>query len=590
MAIAYLSANGINVPSIGRTNKSRFFLVFDPMGVCLINKDLSFQTASLFVLYSPNPPDYQYNICGSFSHAIKTLFGMIVPQMVSSPTPTITRTTHRIAIASLETQFEVGPRDFGCFKRRKNIPPSHVGNLSFESIDSIFRPCTSPSEPFRARIHWHINNQIMAESCLTTIIDFTIDGDHKWSAFVDGGDGFFYGIPSNAPRVVKFDPLVKSLTEIGPDLGEGEGKWMCGVLANTGSIYCAPFCAEHVLKIDTIQGTVETLDDVELPEIGDCLWESGALAPDNSIYFMPSKARRIMRLNPDNDSLSSVGDDLGGGLNKYRGTVVGNDDHVYGIPDEATRIVKFDPTNSDTTSNVGEEAEEQFNCGNGVFGGDGYIYAANDFGQVLKVDATRNNYTWIGDPIYSGRGIGWGDAIVGADKCIYWPPSGANRVLKFDPETQQLPSLVGGDLGQGYCKWLGGALASDDAIYCLSVSSKQILAIDPFKELAMSMHNNFKKHPQELGCLFVKDEEWCNETFYNGAVRKFGIEKVFKCLPSDGEWADNFSGNLPLFMIAASCENSAVSVIYHLLRRNVHDALSGGNDDAVSKKRKLSST
>jgi hypothetical protein len=42
-------------------------------------------------------------------------------------------------------------------------------------------------------------------------------------------------------------------------------------------------------------------------------------------------------------------------------------------------------------------------------------------------------------------------------------------------------------------------------------------------------------------------------------------------------------------MVAASCENSAVSVIYHLLRRNVHDALSG-NDDAVSKKRKLSST
>jgi hypothetical protein len=148
---------------------------------------------------------------------------------------------------------------------------------------------------------------------------------------------------------------------------------------------------------------------------------------------------------------------------------------------------------------------------------------------------------------------------------------------------------VGGDLGQGYCKWLGGALASDDAIYCLSVSSKQILAIDPFKELAMSMHKNFKKHPQELGRLFVKDEEWCNETFYNGAVRKFGIEKVFKCLPSDKEWADIFSGNLPLFMIAASCENSAVSVIYHLLRRNVHDALSG-NDDAVSKKRKLSST
>ena len=38
-------------------------------------------------------------------------------------------------------------------------------------------------------------------------------------------------------------------------------------------------------------------------------------------------------------------------------------------------------------------------------------------------------------------------------------------------------------------------------------------------------------------------------------------------------------------MIAASCKNCEASVIYHLLRRNVHDALSG-NDVGVSKKRK----
>jgi peptide subunit release factor RF-3 len=91
----------------------------------------------------------------------------------------------------------------------------------------------------------------------------------------------------------------------------------------------------------------------------------------------------------------------------------------------------------------------------------------------------------------------------------------------------------------------------------------------------MTLKNNFRQHPQELGRIFVKDEE-CDETFYGSALRKFGIEKVLKflveeCLSSDKEWADTRSGNLPLFMIAAACENSAVSVIYHLLRRNVHD-------------------
>ena len=126
---------------------------------------------------------------------------------------------------------------------------------------------------------------------LTTLIDIDIgyglrgQGVNKWSSFVDGGDGFLYGIPSTARRVVKFNPLDKSLTEIGPDLGLGHYKWMCGVLANTGSIYCAPFCALHILKIDTIDGTVETLDNVRLPETGEWLWESGALAADTNMIY-----------------------------------------------------------------------------------------------------------------------------------------------------------------------------------------------------------------------------------------------------------------------------------------------------------------
>jgi hypothetical protein len=428
---------------------------------------------------------------------------------------------------------------------------------------------------------------------LTTLIGDEIQGHNKWLAFVDGKNGFFYGIPYCARRVVKFNPLDKSLTEIGPDLGDGACKWECGVRANNGRIYCAPYCADHILKIDPIQGTVETLTDIEMPETGNWLWASGALAPDNHIYYMPATARRIMRLNPDNDSLSSIGDDLGGGEFKYRGTVVGKDDCLYGIPNLAPRIVKFDPTNPDTTSSVGE-FEKQLYCGNGVLAGDGYIYAASDSGQVLQIDTTINNYTWIGDPIYS-RGPGWGDPIIGADKCVYWPPFYANRVLKFDPETQQLPSLVGDDLGEGYNKWQGGALATDGAIYCIPSSAKQILAIDPFKELVMTMQNSIQKYPQELGRLFAKDG--CNETFFGSAVRKFGIEKVFEflveeCLPSDKEWANTCSGHsLPLFMVAASCENCSVSVIYHLLRRNVHDALSGNlNCVGVSKKRKVGST
>jgi hypothetical protein len=99
---------------------------------------------------------------------------------------------------------------------------------------------------------------------LTTLIDIgdDIQGQisFKWSSFVDGGDGFLYGTPCicSARCVVKFNPLNKSFTEIGPDLGGDVEKWMCGVLANNSSIYCAPLNAEHILKININDGTVQT--------------------------------------------------------------------------------------------------------------------------------------------------------------------------------------------------------------------------------------------------------------------------------------------------------------------------------------------
>ena len=124
----------------------------------------------------------------------------------------------------------------------------------------------------------------MTEPSITTLfLGDEIEGESKWLDFVDGKDGFFYGIPCNARRVVKFNPLDKSLTEIGPDLGEGKWKWMCGVRANTVSIYCASYDADNILKIDPIQGTVETLDGVVPPETGSVLWTSGSLAQDNDI-------------------------------------------------------------------------------------------------------------------------------------------------------------------------------------------------------------------------------------------------------------------------------------------------------------------
>jgi hypothetical protein len=84
-------------------------------------------------------------------------------------------------------------------------------------------------------------------------------------------------------------------------------------------------------------------------------------------------------------------------------------------------------------------------------------------------------------------------------------------------------------------------------------------------------------YPDELGRIFLKDEER-EERFFESSLRKFGGDKVFElieeCLPLDAKWAGAHNhGNLPPFMVAASYENCAASVIYYLLRRNVHGFL-----------------
>ena len=196
---------------------------------------------------------------------------------------------------------------------------------------------------------------------------------------VAGAYGCIYGIPSNARRVAKFNPTDDSLQEIGPDLGNDYWKWDSGALAGNGSIYCFPcnFGDNGILKIDTVNETV-TIIDLEPPETGDgVLWTSGALALDRCTYFMPSGARRILKFDPENESVASVGEDLGvDGRSMYNGTVLGIDGCLYGIPRSQTHIVRYNPIDQFIIF-VGEEADRSFDCGNGVgvVGRDGCIYA-----------------------------------------------------------------------------------------------------------------------------------------------------------------------------------------------------------------------
>jgi hypothetical protein len=216
---------------------------------------------------------------------------------------------------------------------------------------------------------------------ITALVGNEIEGKAKWDACVRGADDCIYGIPLAARRrVVKFDPKDESLTEIDPDLGDGR-QWLCGVLACNGRIYCLPYNSGKILKIDTVNGTVTTIN-VNLPEIGDGMWSPGALALDGCIYYMPYRAHRILKFNPEDESTVSVGEDLGDKERKFSGTVRNNDGYLCGIPDDSNFLVRFNPMDQSMSSFIAEETDNDFECDNGALGRDGHIYAMTTNGML----------------------------------------------------------------------------------------------------------------------------------------------------------------------------------------------------------------
>ena len=208
---------------------------------------------------------------------------------------------------------------------------------------------------------------------------------------------------------------------------------------------------------------------------GYALWVAGALAKDGCIYYLPFHASRVLKLDPHNhDSLSLVGEDL---EDADIGVVVlGGDECIYGIPSEGNNLIKYDPLHDKLSIVQDAFTGYHFNLG-GVLGADGNIYAANGYGQIIKIDTATSVCTIIGCKKNKGYNLGWGSAVLGADMCIYFPPHDLDQVLKFNPSTHNI-SLIGDSYGSNRYKWCGGVLASNGNIYYVPYSAKYILQVD----------------------------------------------------------------------------------------------------------------
>ena len=263
---------------------------------------------------------------------------------------------------------------------------------------------------------------------------------------------------------------------------------------------------------------------------------------------------------------SFVGDDFDGKyICKYSGTVTGVDGWIYGVSSFTNVIVKYDPL-SDMTSRVGEEHGHFFFCGDGVLAR-GCIYAFNwDSYDVLKIDTVNNSYSCINTSSieYDGS-LSWFGATLGCDGYVYWPPCTSSHILKYDPE-KEYASLVGTDFGLGAFKWNGGSLAHDGVIYCIPRNATEVLSIDPFGGFKSKLREDVEQYPNKLGLLFEHENE--GTTAYESAVSKYGKEKAFEAVVEVLSSASTYkydASNIYPIIVAASCPDSDLSIIFHLL-------------------------
>jgi hypothetical protein len=251
-------------------------------------------------------------------------------------------------------------------------------------------------------------------------------------------------------------------------------KWSGGVLAPSGSIYCVPYTATTILKIDPTLDTAITFGSLAADATK---WIGGVLAPNGCIYCIPYTATTILKIDPTSDTTTTFGSLVGD--TKWVGGVVGMNGMIYGVPHSSTSILKIDPT-TDTVTTFGAVGADTLKWQGGVLAPNGCIYCApfnNTY--ALKIDPSADTYTLLFGSL-SGTSK-WIGAVLAPNGCIYCIPCSSTTVLKVNPFSDTFTTF--GSLS-GSLKWSGGVLAPDGMIYGIPQNSTTILKIDPTTDVA----------------------------------------------------------------------------------------------------------
>ncbi|CAH0368352.1 unnamed protein product [Pelagomonas calceolata] len=265
------------------------------------------------------------------------------------------------------------------------------------------------------------------------LLDVEAPGDFKWHGGQLAPNGFIYGVPCYASRVLRIDPRTDEVSYFG-DLGDAKAKWYGGILGPDGNMYCMPFAATRVLRVVTAEDRCELIG----PELtgggahGGYKYHGGLLGPDNCVYGFPMNAKTVLRVNCLTGDVCELplpeDEPFNGGKYKWGGGCVANG-CVYGVPSDSCRVLKIDCRRG-TVSLFGRLPKQKNKFQGGVLGGDGGIWCVPcDAAYACRIDPVTDEVAIVGtlpsqhDKYQGGYADGDGNVI-----CI---PECGRRVLKI---------------------------------------------------------------------------------------------------------------------------------------------------------------
>lgn len=178
--------------------------------------------------------------------------------------------------------------------------------------------------------------------------DFTLDCTNKWYGGIAGDDNAVYCIPYRASGVLRIDTETNTAKIIGPNYGVGNYFWHGGIKQN-GKIYAHPSHADTVLVIDTredVKGAISELpihrhaqDNKDLNN-GTYKWLGGAVGADGNIYCPACDTSAILKINVVTDHCETQGF-AGEDRNKWQGGILGRDNCIYTIPANGMHVCRI---------------------------------------------------------------------------------------------------------------------------------------------------------------------------------------------------------------------------------------------------------